>query len=247
MLIDGGTPVGSFIDVVESYHPLIDVVKFGWGTVLVTDRLAEKIACLVRHHIGFYFGGTLFEKYYHQQQVGAYVQLCRRFGCPMVEISDGTVDLPPREKARFIREFAQEFTVVSEVGFKDPERSLRMHPAHWTRMVTEDLAAGAQKVIAEARESGTSGICRANGQLRDSVLDALLSADLPVDQLIFEAPNKTLQSTFIRRLGPNVNLANVALTDVVGVETLRLGLRADTFFEGQPKLGLSEDRRARPS
>jgi phosphosulfolactate synthase len=119
--------------------------------------------------------------------------------------------------------------VFSEVGLKDAERSAALTAHDWVRFVKEDLDAGASLVIAEARESGRSGICHADGRLRSDVVNALLGAGISTDRLLFEAPTKDLQTSFIRRVGPNVNLGNVAPADVVGVETLRLGLRSDTL------------------
>jgi phosphosulfolactate synthase len=230
ILIDNGAPVGYFCDVIESAESLVDLVKFGWGTSLVSPRLAEKLQCLRNHGVDYFFGGTLFEKFYLQGALDAYYGYCREYGCRYVEISNGTIDLSNRDKARLIREFAREFRVLSEVGYKDNTRSLNLHPARWIRYIEEDLAAGAFKTITEARESGTSGICRADGELRYGLIEEIIDSGLDMDQVIFEAPNKTLQTYFIKRLGANVNLANIALDAVIGLETLRLGLRSDTLL-----------------
>jgi phosphosulfolactate synthase len=230
IVIDNGAPVGYFRDLIESAAPHIDLVKFGWGTSLVSPRLPDKIQCLREQAIDWFFGGTLFEKFYLQGQLDAYYTFCRRAGCRYVEISNGTIQLSNRDKARVIRDFAQEFRVLSEVGYKDNTRSINLHPARWIRFIEEDLAAGAYKTITEARESGTSGICRADGELRYGLIEEIIDSGLDMDQVVFEAPNKTLQTYFIKRLGTNVNLANIALDDVIGLETLRLGLRSDTLL-----------------
>lgn len=230
ILIDNGVPLRYFEDAIESACAYVDLVKFGWGTALVSDHLARKIACLQQRGIGYFFGGTLFEKYYSQHQVSAYAAYCQEHGCQYVEISNGTIPLSTREKGRIITDFAQDFAVLSEVGSKDSQVSERISPAMWIEALRDDLAAGATKAITEARESGTSGICRADGQLRYSVIEAMLASGLEPRDLIFEAPTKALQSYFIRRLGANVNLANIAFTDAIGVETLRLGLRSDTLL-----------------
>jgi phosphosulfolactate synthase len=230
IVIDSGLPAHYFQDAVESSGQLIDLVKFGWGTSVISDRLEEKIACLQRNGIGYFFGGTLFEKFYSQRKVDAYIAYCRRFACRYVEISNGTIALTNADKARVIADFAGDFTVLSEVGYKNSEASQLLHPAMWIEYIQQDLAAGASKVITEARESGTSGICRPDGELRYGLIEEILHSPIDADDLIFEAPNKTLQTHFIRRLGANVNLANIALGDVIPLETLRLGLRSDTLL-----------------
>ena len=230
LLIDPGLPRHYFEDAIESAGSYIDLVKFGWGTSIVSDHLEDKIACLRKHDIEFFFGGTLFEKFYQQHKIGAYFDYCKRYNCRYVEISNGTVDLTNEDKARIISDFAGEFKVLSEVGFKDSEQSQLLAPAVWITYIKQDLAAGATKVLLEARESGTSGICRPDGTLRLGLIEEVLGSDIASNDLIFEAPNKSLQTTFIRRLGPTVNLANIPVTDVIALETLRLGLRADTLL-----------------
>jgi phosphosulfolactate synthase len=233
ILVDNGVPPHYFQDAVGGAAGLIDLVKFGWGTSVVSERLAEKVACLREHRIDYFFGGTLFEKFLSQRRLDDYADYCRRFGCRYVEISNGTIALPNDEKARLIDRFRGEFRVLSEVGYKDSDRSLHMHPAQWVAFIEQDLAAGAEYVITEARESGTSGICRADGEVRYGLIEEILSSSIAPDCLIFEAPRKDLQVYFIRRLGANANLANVALNDIIGLETLRLGLRSDTLLAFQ--------------
>jgi phosphosulfolactate synthase len=149
-------------------------------------------------------------------------------------VSNGTIDLTNAEKAGYIRKLADEFQVISEVGFKDAERSENLPPSRWIECIHEDLDAGARLVTLEARESGRSGICRPNGELRFGLIEELLSSGLDCGTLLFEAPSTELQNYFVKRIGPNVNLGNVAATAVLGLETIRLGLRADTLlrFEG---------------
>ena len=230
LLIDPGLPRHYFEDAIDSAGAYIDLVKFGWGTSIVSDHLEDKIACLKSHDIDFFFGGTLFEKFYQQHKVGAYYEYCKRYNCTYVEISNGTVDLTNEDKARIITDFAVEFKVLSEVGFKDSEQSQLLAPAVWITYINEDLAAGATKVLLESRESGTSGICRPDGTLRYGLIEEIIGSDIAGNDLVFEAPNKSLQTTFIRRLGPQVNLANIPITDAIALETLRLGLRSDTFL-----------------
>lgn len=229
-VIDNGLPTELFVDAISSYGDLVDVVKFGWGTALVTGDLDRKIAALRRHDVRFCFGGTLFEKFVSQHRFEAFVDLCRRTRVDLVEVSNGTITLPNSAKAAYIRACAEEFVVVSEVGFKDAERSGRLSPSMWVEAIREDLAAGAQLVITEARESGRSGICRADGELRFGLIEDILASGIDPDLLLFEAPTKELQAWFVDRIGANVNLANIAPIDVIGLETLRLGLRSDTLL-----------------
>jgi len=230
IVIDNGVPLHYFQDAIASASSLIDLVKFGWGTALVSDTLDRKVACLREHGIDYFFGGTLFEKFLSQRKIGAYAEYCRQYKCRYVEISNGTIALANAEKARLITEFAGEFRVLSEVGYKDSDRSLHLHPAQWIAYIRQDLAAGAERVITEARESGASGICRPNGELRYGLIEEILCSGLDSNSLIFEAPRKELQTYFVRRLGANVNLANILLPDVISLETLRLGLRSDTLL-----------------
>ncbi|HWD09241.1 MAG TPA: phosphosulfolactate synthase [Actinomycetota bacterium] len=229
MVIDNGLPTGLFTDAVESTGELIDFVKFGWGTAVVSRNIGAKIAVCRANGIGYFFGGTLFEKHLLQGRFDDFRAYCLAHGCRYVEVSNGTVSLTNDEKARYVEKLAADFVVFSEVGVKDAARSEQLKAPDWVRFVLEDLEAGARWVIAEARESGRSGICHADGTLRADVLNALLGAGISTDRLLFEAPTKDLQTAFISRIGPNVNLGNVAPGDVVGVETLRLGLRSDTL------------------
>jgi phosphosulfolactate synthase len=230
MVIDNGMPLHAFTDAIDSAADYIDSVKFGWGTALVTAMLGEKIAHLRQRGISFYFGGTLFEKFVVQGAFDAYLELCREYRCDLIEISNGTIPLPNREKGRYIERAAEEFTVLSEVGYKDNDRCLQLSGADWIRCIHEDLRAGATRVITEARESGKSGICRPDGTLRFDLIERILGSGIDPNDLVFEAPTKEMQSYFVKRIGPEVNLANVAPADVIGCETLRLGLRSDTLL-----------------
>lgn len=230
-LIDSGLSLDRFRDVVKSFGRYIDIIKFGWGTALVSDCLSEKLACAREHQVDVHFGGSLFEKALVQGRLDEFRRFLRAAGCRYVEISNGCIQLSNEEKCRHIREFSGEFEVLSEVGYKDSQRSLELHPARWIEYIHQDLEAGAIRVIAEARESGRSGICRADGEIRFGLIAEVLDSSIDPDRLIFEAPNKELQVYFIRKLGPNANLANVAFTDVAALETLRLGLRSDTLLD----------------
>ena len=228
MMIDTGLPLGHFRDVVSSMSSIVDYVKFGWGTALVTERIEEKMRALVESEVSFFFGGTLFEKYVSQDRFDDFVDLCRSCGLDTVEVSNGTIGMSNLEKASYIHKLAGEFTVLSEVGFKDPTRSELLAAPRWVEFIEEDLEAGARLVITEARESGRSGTCLPDGRLRVGLIEELVERIDPT-HLLFEAPTTALQTYFVTRLGPEVNLGNIAPADLVSLETLRLGLRADTL------------------
>jgi phosphosulfolactate synthase len=230
MVIDNGLPTGWFADAVASSAAYIDIVKFGWGTCMVTEDLDRKIGVLADHDVRFCFGGTLFEKFVIQGRFDAFLKFCRHWNCDLVEVSNGTIPLSNAEKADYIRRCADEFPVSSEVGFKDQARAELMSAAQWVDCIAEDLAAGATLVVTEARESGKSGICRPDGRLRAGLVETILAGGADADRLLFEAPTKDLQTQFITLLGPNVNVGNVSLGDVIALETLRLGLRGDTLL-----------------
>jgi phosphosulfolactate synthase len=230
MVIDNGLPTSYFHDAVSSAAEFIDLVKFGWGTALVTADLNRKIQTLRARGIGYFFGGTLFEKHVLQGRFEDYREFCLAHGCRHVEVSNGTIELPNAKKDAYIEKLAEEFTVFSEVGFKDSERSERFSPSRWVDCIRADLDAGARLVITEARESGRGGICRPDGRLRFGLIEDILDAGLPTDRLLFEAPTKDLQTFFVRRVGTEVNLGNIAPTEVIALETLRLGLRSDTLL-----------------
>ena len=158
-----------------------------------------------------------------------YRRFCEEYSCRHIEVSNGTIEMPNAEKAGYIRKLAGDFTIVSEVGFKDPGRSEMLPPSEWVASIKEDIDAGASLVTLEARESGSSGICRPDGELRYGLIEDVLSAGIGIDTLLFEAPTTALQTHMITRIGPNVNLGNVPAQGVIGLETLRLGLRSDTL------------------
>jgi phosphosulfolactate synthase len=235
-IIDPGLPTTAFRDAVGSTVSYIDLVKFGWGTALATPEILAKIELLQSREIPYYLGGTLFEKYVLQDRFDDFKALCRELSCSHIEVSNGTIGISNTEKAGYISRLAEEFTIISEVGFKDPTRSAAMAPAEWIACCREDLAAGASLVTLEARESGRSGVCRPDGRLRDGLIAAIATSGIDLDHLLFEAPTTELQAAFVRQLGPEVNLANIAATSVIGLETLRLGLRSDTLTAFDPHI-----------
>jgi phosphosulfolactate synthase len=235
MVIDTGIPLAAFTDMIEFSADYIDYVKFGWGTAIVTGTIQDKIDVLNAHGIGFYFGGTLFEKYVLQDRFEDFRQLLQRYGAESAEVSNGTIAMSNEEKASYIRKLAADYKIVSEVGFKDPERSELLPPSAWIEYINEDLEAGAELVTLEARESGKSGICRPDGELRFGLIEDVLRAGIAKEKLLFEAPSTELQAHFITRIGTDVNLGNIPASAVISVETLRLGLRGDTLATFEDK------------
>jgi len=229
MVIDNGLSTAAFADQLGSAADYVDYVKFGWGTALVTPGIESKLTFARSLGIPYYLGGTLFEKHIQQNRFEEFVSLCRRVGATTVEVSNGTLSMSNAEKGAWIRKLVDEFEVVSEVGLKQATAETELTPQMWADYVEEDLANGAHLVIAEARESGTAGIAGPDGKPRDAILDAVLAV-APASKLIFEAPSKGLQTHLINKVGSNVNLGNIAPHGLMALETLRLGLRSDTFF-----------------
>lgn len=229
MVIDPGLFTGQFEDAIDSVGDLVDFVKFGWGTCLVTKDIKRKIDILRCAGVEFYFGGTLFERFALDGLVSEWLTLCRDLGATHVEVSNGTIPIDNTEKARWVTQLAGEFTVISEVGFKDIRRSDALGPGRWITYIQEDLAAGAHLVTAESRESGRGGMCRSDGEPRHELIDEIVGSGIDLNRLLFEAPNKDLQAYFLRRMGPMTNLANIRADDVIALETLRRGLRSDTM------------------
>ncbi|WP_022835361.1 phosphosulfolactate synthase [Salisaeta longa] len=217
--------VENMLDVAAEY---IDVVKLGWGTAVITPNLEEKLDLYRAADIPFYFGGTLFEAFFLRDQLDVYRRLMDDLGVQSLEISDGSVSMAHDEKLELIADFSKDYQVLSEVGSKDANNI--MPPYRWVEAMQAELNAGSWKVIAESRETGTAGLFRPNGEVRTGLVDEIVARVDP-GKIIFEAPNKAQQVWFIKQLGANVNLGNIAPEEVIPVETLRLGLRGDTLFE----------------
>ena len=241
MSIDKGLPYNYFADIVESTSDHLDFVKFGWGTSVVTRDMHKKIALLQSEGVAFYMGGTLFEKYIIQNRFNQFRELLRDYGAEYVEVSNGTIDLSDARKSEYVAELAKDFNVISEVGSKDNVRSENMAPSRWINYITDDIDAGAQLVTLETRESGHGGICRPNGELRYGLVEDILDSPIDVNKLLFEAPSMELQSFFVRRVGTDVNLGNIAPAEIIGLETIRLGLRSETLLDFEP-VGVSSQR-----
>jgi phosphosulfolactate synthase len=224
-VIDRGLSVAEVDSLLEVTGDCVDVVKLGWGTAVVSANLTPKLERYQAHGIPVVLGGTLTELAIRQGRVQGLVGWLRELGLRHVEVSDGTITLEPRIKRELIEQLAGEFTVLAEVGNKDAE--FIMAPYVWVEQIKRDLDAGAWKVIAEARESGTAGIYRADGEVRTGLIDEIAHAVDP-ERLIFEAPLRSQQVWLLKRFGADCNLGNIAPGDVLSLETLRLGLRADT-------------------
>ena len=225
-VIDKGLGPHAWEDVLETSGDYIDIVKLGWGTAYVTPNLRAKLDVLRGKPV--VIGGTFFEVVHVKDRVDDYKRWLTELGLTHVEISDGTIDMPRETKLAAIEDFARDFTVLSEVGSKDSEAIFA--PYQWVEWIKAEKAAGAWKVITEAREGGTAGICRPSGEMRPGLVDEI-AHEIAVDDLIFEAPAKNAQAWFVTHFGPEVNLGNIAPEEVIPLETLRLGLRGDTLKE----------------
>lgn len=228
LALDKGYSVRQVEDFCEAASSYTDIVKLGWGTSYVTQNLQEKLDVYRKHDIPVYFGGTLFEAYVLRDQLDDYITLMKTYGIAHVEVSNGTIWLSEARKLEIIRRLSKEFTVLSEVGSKNPNEIVP--PYKWVKMIKNELEAGAWKVICEARESGTVGVFRPNGEVRSGLIDEIAD-QISVEKLLFEAPQKAQQVWFIKKFGSNVNLGNIQPAEVISVETLRLGLRGDTLFD----------------
>jgi phosphosulfolactate synthase len=224
-VIDRGLSVAEVDGLMETVGDSVDIVKLGWGTALVTANLKPKLERYASYGIPVVLGGTLTEVAIKQGRVEGLVAWLRELGLRHVEISDGTIAIEPDVKSYLIRSLAEDFTVLSEVGSKDAD--FIMAPYVWVEQIERDLEAGAWKVIAEARESGTAGIYRADGEVRTGLIDEIVHA-IDAEKLIFEAPRREQQVWLLHRFGSECNLGNIAPEDVLSLETLRLGLRSDT-------------------
>lgn len=230
-VIDKGMSLRQVEDLFESCGDYIDIVKLGWGTAYVMQNLREKVKLYEQLGVATVIGGTFWETCLVQGKLDEWKDFVGELGLRHVEVSDGTVDLPHGKKLEYIEEYAQDFTVLSEVGSKDND--VVIAPYRWVEMIEAEIRAGAWKVITEARESGTAGVFRGDGEVRMGLIDEIVHA-IDVHRLLFEAPQKAQQVWFVRTFGANVNLGNIAPEEVIPLETLRLGLRSDTLFTMTP-------------
>jgi phosphosulfolactate synthase len=227
MVMDKGLSVEEAKNFLSVSHPHVDIIKLGFGTSFVTPNLKEKLEVYRSYDLPIYFGGTLFEAFLIRNQFEDYISVCKEFGVSFMEVSDGSIDIPHAEKCGYIEKLTKHGTVLSEVGSKDAAHIIP--PYKWIELMRAELNAGSTYVIAEAREAGNVGIYRGSGEVREGLVQEILT-QIPGEKIIWEAPQKAQQVWFVKLLGANVNLGNIAPEEVIPLETIRLGLRGDTFL-----------------
>lgn len=226
MIMDKGLSVAEVHNFLSVSGPHVDIVKLGFGTSFVTPKLREKIEVYHSYGIPIYFGGTLFEAFLVRNQFQDYIDVCKDYGISYMEVSDGSITIPHAEKCGYIEKLTKYGTVLSEVGSKDAAHIIP--PYKWIELMKAELEAGSTYVIAEAREAGNVGIYRGTGEVREGLVQEILT-QIPGEKILWEAPQKSQQLYFIELLGCNVNLGNIAPGEVLPLEAMRVGLRGDTF------------------
>lgn len=226
MVMDKGLSIEESKNFLSVAHPHVDIVKFGFGTSFVTPNLREKIEVYQSYDIPVYFGGTLFEAFLIRNQFEDYIAILKDYGIGYIEVSDGSITIPHTEKCGYIEKLTRHGVVLSEVGSKDAAHIIP--PYKWIELMSAELSAGAAYVIAEAREAGNVGIYRGSGEVREGLVQEILT-QIPAEKILWEAPQKAQQLYFIELIGCNVNLGNIAPTEVIAMEAMRVGLRGDTF------------------
>jgi phosphosulfolactate synthase len=231
MVMDKGLSIREADDFMSVGSDYTDYVKLGFGTSLITPGFIKKIEIYKKAGTIPYFGGTLFEAFIVRGMFKDYIKFLDECEIDLVEVSDGSYDIDQSEKLEYIKELSNRGTVISEVGSKKKE--VVYTPDQWVAMMRAELDAGSVKVIAEARESGTTGIYNDDGSINNSIIDAI-SEHVRLENVIWEAPMKSQQAWFIKHFGANVNLGNIAPAEIIALESLRRGLRGDTFFQFLP-------------
>jgi phosphosulfolactate synthase len=226
MVMDKGLSLRQVEDFIDVAGEHTDIVKLGWATSFVTPKLQEKLDIYRSAGLPVYFGGTLFEAFVVRNQFDDYCRILDKYKMEYAEVSDGSIEIEHEVKCDYIRKLTGQVTVISEVGSKDVQKIFA--PYKWIKLMNAEIEAGAWKVIAEARESGNVGIYRDSGEVRQGLVDEILT-QIPEETIIWEAPQKAQQVWFIKLIGANVNLGNIAPAEVIPLETLRLGIRSDTF------------------
>ncbi len=232
MVMDKGLSFREAEDFASVAADLTDFVKLGFGTSVMTPCAKEKVKLYQQSNIKVYVGGTLFEAFIIRGKFDEYRRYIDTLGLDAVEISDGSMIMDHDTKCEYIRQLSKNFTVLSEVGSK--EAGVEISPERWSGMMESELSAGSFKVIAEARESGNVGIYTAKGEAQEELIGEILTR-VSIQDVIWEAPVKSQQVWFIKQFGANVNLGNIAPQEIIPLETLRLGLRGDTFFSFLPE------------
>lgn len=235
-VLDKGCTLERLVSLMSSVSAFVDIWKFGWGTAYIDPLVEAKVEALAHHGVKACTGGTLLEIAWAQDRVEPFLAFARRMGFACVEVSNGAVGMPAAVKDDLVRSARDRgFEVLAEVGSKDPAH--RATPRAWADEVTADLRAGARWVVTEGRESGTVGLYEPDGSGREDVLAALVDLD-GADRIVYEAPRSSQQAWLVRTIGPDVNLGNIDLEEIMGVEALRLGLRADTLGVGTSGRGV---------
>ncbi|MBK7132687.1 MAG: phosphosulfolactate synthase [Bacteroidales bacterium] len=232
MVMDKGLSVREAEDFMYVGSEYTDMVKLGFGTSLVTPGFEKKIQIYKKAGAVPYFGGTLFEAFIIRNMFKEFVDFIDKNEIDLVEVSDGSYDIDHNQKLEYISKLAKRGTVISEVGSK--KKDVIYTPEQWVAMMKSELNAGSVKVIAEARESGTTGIYNEDGSINNEIISGI-SEHVKLENVIWEAPLKSQQAWFIKHFGANVNLGNIAPNEIIPLETLRLGLRGDTFFQFLPE------------
>jgi len=232
MVMDKGLSIREAEDFMSVGSEYTDYVKLGFGTSLITPGFEKKISIYKNAGAVPYFGGTLFEAFVVRNMLNDYIELLDKYELTLVEVSDGSYDIDHNLKLEYINRLSEKRTVISEVGSK--KKDVIYSPEEWVSMMKAELNAGSVKVIAEARESGTTGIYNEDGSINSEIIDAI-SEHVKLENVLWEAPLKSQQAWFIKNFGANVNLGNIAPNEIIPLETLRLGLRGDTFFQFLPK------------
>ena len=227
MVMDKGLSIDEAKNFLSVAGPHVDVVKLGFGTSVVTPNLREKIEAYISYGMPIYFGGTLFEAFLVRNQIDDYIAICKDYGITYMEVSDGSITIPHTEKCGYIEKLTKYGTVLSEVGSKDATHIIP--PYKWIELMRAELEAGSTYVIAEAREAGNVGIYRGTGEVREGLVQEILT-QIPEEKIIWEAPQKAQQLYFLELLGCNVNFGNIAPSEVIPLEAMRIGLRGDTFY-----------------
>ena len=226
MVMDKGLSYAEAENFISVGKPHTDIVKLGFGTSFVTPNLREKIELYLTYNVPLYFGGTLFEAFLIRNQFEDYINVCKDYGIKHIEVSDGSISIPHTEKCGYIEKLTKHATVFSEVGSKDAAHIIP--PYKWIELMRAELEAGSAYVIAEAREAGNVGIYRGSGEVREGLVQEILT-QIPAEKIIWEAPQKAQQLYFLELIGCNVNLGNIAPNEVIPLEAMRIGLRGDTF------------------
>ena len=226
MVIDKGSSLQECKNLIESSSDYIDFVKFGWTTSNFSKNLKEKIELFKEANINVYLGGTLFEAFAIRDQFEDYIDILKEYNLKYAEVSDGSISIPHKKKCEYIEKLAKYVIVFSEIGSKDEKKIIP--PYKWIKQMKAELSAGSWKVIGEARESGSVGLFRSSGEVRQGLVEEILT-EIPTEKILWEAPQKVQQVWFVKLLGPNVNLGNISGNEVISLETIRVGLRGDTF------------------